>query len=248
MTGRTRGRKLLYLASRSPRRRRLIRSLGRPYRIVSSDYRETGARRGTIALSARPRSKDPFRLRLQGLPPPRSLRSRGVGRFLHSHVVPGSVASIVMRHAAGKARLARLPRRARGLVIGADTVVYRSGRLLGKPRTLSQARRMLRWLSGRPHWVYTGLCVRDIETGRETRGYAKTRVTFRSLDLPAIEALMAAMRPLDKAGAYALQHDGEGRLISRIDGSRSNVIGLPLELLRRRLRRLEGAPRKARRC
>ena len=139
-----------------------------------------------------------------------------------------------MRNAVGKARGARLPRGAEGIVIGADTFLYFQGRIIGKPRNLSDARRMLRALSGRSHWVYTGLCLYHPATGRQRAGYAKTRVTFKPLTEETITRLFRRASPLDKAGAYALQAD-RGDLVARMEGSRTNVIGLPLEFLRREL-------------
>ena len=145
-----------------------------------------------------------------------------------------------MRNARGKAERARLPRqqrgvpRGQGIVIGADTFLYFRGRIIGKPRSMAHAWRMLRELRGRSHWVYTGLCLRDPSTRRVRTSYAKSRVRFKAVDDAAIRALFSRIDPLDKAGAYAVQED-RGVLIARIDGSRTNVIGLPLELLRREL-------------
>jgi septum formation protein len=99
---------------------------------------------------------------------------------------------------------------------------------------MRQAERLLRALSGRSHWVYTGLCVREVQTGRMRTSAARTRVTFKRLTRETIRRLLDRMLPLDKAGGYAIQED-RGELIARIDGSRSNVIGLPLELLRQEL-------------
>ena len=98
------------------------------------------------------------------------------------------------------------------------------------------AYRLLQSLSGKRHWVYTGLCVRDLSTGRSFTSYEKTRVMFKRLTPDAITRLFTRSSPLDKAGGYAIQAD-RGELIARVDGSRSNVIGLPLALLRRELRR-----------
>ena len=143
-----------------------------------------------------------------------------------------------MRNAYGKALNAHVPAGASGIVIGADTFLYFQGRIIGKPRNLAQARRFLRELSGRSHWVYTGLCLRCVPEGPIRRSYAKTKVTFRPLREAFIRAFLSRIHPLDKAGAYAIQRD-RGALIARIDGSLSNVIGLPIELLRRELRRVE---------
>ena len=150
-----------------------------------------------------------------------------------------------MRNATGKAMHARLPSRAHGIVIGADTFLYVRGRVIGKPRSLRQAAAILQALSGSSHWVYTGLCLRAVPAcpGSSNRragawrcrtGYAKTKVTFKRLTPETIARVLAHTPPLDKAGGYAIQRDG-GTLIARIEGSRSNVIGLPLELLRREL-------------
>jgi len=140
-----------------------------------------------------------------------------------------------VRNAVGKAMKARLPRHATGIVIGADTFLYFRGRVLGKPRTIREAERMLQALSGTSHWVYTGVCLRDVATGRMRTSVARTRVTFKRLTRETIRRLLGRMAPLDKAGGYAIQED-RGELIARIDGSRSNVIGLPLEMLRHELR------------
>ena len=146
-------------------------------------------------------------------------------------------AANAMRNAAGKVLKAQLPVGAQGLVIGADTFLYFQRRVIGKPRTMREAHQLLQALSGKSHWVYTGLCVRDIATGRLAVSYESTRVTFKRLTPQAMTRLFARSAPLDKAGGYAIQAD-RGELIARIDGSRSNVIGLPLELLRRELRKM----------
>ena len=138
-----------------------------------------------------------------------------------------------MRNAIGKARRAEVPRgSAKGIVIGADTFLYFRGRVIGKPRTLREAHWLLQSLSGNSHWVYTGICVLDVATGRVRAGYDKTKVTFKPLTQEAVARLLKRMSPLDKAGGYAIQED-RGELIARLEGSRSNVIGLPMELLRR---------------
>ena len=147
------------------------------------------------------------------------------------------------RNAAGKAWLARLPRGAHGVVIGADTFLYFQGRIIGKPRTMAEARRMLQRLSGKRHWVYTGLCLIETTTGRRRVSVEKSQVTFKPLTDEAITRLFSRTSPLDKAGGYAVQHE-RGELIARIAGSRTNVMGLPMERLRTELRILaHPAPR-----
>ena len=131
-----------------------------------------------------------------------------------------------------------MPARADGVVVGADTFLYFNGRVIGKPKTFAHALRMLKELAGKSHWVYTGLCLRDIQSGCLRTGFAKSKVTFRRLSPEAIARYVVRVHALDKAGGYAVQED-RGELIAKIDGSRTNVIGLPIELLRRQLHALE---------
>ncbi len=139
---------------------------------------------------------------------------------------------LVMRHAAGKARKAVLPDAAR-LVLGADTLVYYR-RPFGKPKSWKQAVAMIQALSGTTHTVYTGVTLRDPKRGWSLTRYAKTRVTFKKMKLPEIEHYLRQINPFDKAGAYAIQ--GGPRIVRSYQGSYSNVIGLPRELLRTMLR------------
>jgi septum formation protein len=113
------------------------------------------------------------------------------------------------------------------LVLGADTIVVLDGEILGKPRDLPHAVEMLSRLGGRVHEVLTGVCL--LRGGAHSRCsfVESTRVAFRGLDAATIEAYLADIDPLDKAGAYAAQED-KGRLIERIEGSMENVIGLPV--------------------
>ena len=148
-----------------------------------------------------------------------------------------------MRNAHGKACRAVLPPGAKGIVIGADTFLYFRGRVIGKPKSLIHARRMVAQLAGRSHWVYTGLCLRDIRTGRCRASYTKSRVTFHRVTPAAIARYVARIKPLDKAGGYAVQRSRQD-LIARIDGSVTNVIGLPMELLRRELATLAATARR----
>jgi septum formation protein len=112
------------------------------------------------------------------------------------------------------------------IVIAADTTVEIGGDILGKPRDEADARRMLALLAGAEHNVHTGVSVRA--DGRTRTVVVTTIVEFLDLDDAAIEAYVATGEPFDKAGGYAIQGAG-GALVKRIDGSVSNVIGLPME-------------------
>lgn len=114
-----------------------------------------------------------------------------------------------------------------GIVLGADTVVVLDGKVLGKPKDEADARRMLQSLSGRIHHVLTGVAVATqgyIQSGVDT-----TAVTFRRLFEKDIEEYVQGGEPMDKAGAYAIQGTGQ-RFVTAIEGSFSNVVGLPKKL------------------
>ena len=124
----------------------------------------------------------------------------------------------------------------RAVVLGADTEVVLDGRYLGKPRNAADATRMLRELSGRTHDVVTGLALVDAPSGREETLAVTTRVTMIDAGAEEIAAYVATGEPLDKAGAYAVQGLG-ARLVARVDGCFTNVVGLPVETTRRLLKR-----------
>lgn len=118
-------------------------------------------------------------------------------------------------------------------VIGADTIVYFAGEILGKPHTPENAVRYLSRLQGQTHTVYTGVTV--IANGRADTRHATTDVTFAPMTQREIEWYVGTGDPLDKAGAYGAQGPF-GAFIERIEGTYFNVIGLPLPLLYRMLR------------
>jgi len=114
-------------------------------------------------------------------------------------------------------------------VLGADTVVALDGRIFGKPSSPQQAREFLKTLGGHMHEVITG-CALRMPDGGEELFHEVSRVVFRVLSDEAIERYLATVNVLDKAGGYALQEQGEW-IVERVEGSRTNVIGLPTELL-----------------
>lgn len=120
-------------------------------------------------------------------------------------------------------------------VLGADTVVALDGKVLGKPKDEEDAFRMLSALSGKMHEVCTGVCMRFLkESGEwvELVDSASTKVHFASLTKEEILAYIATGSPMDKAGAYGIQ---DGGLVEKIEGSFSNVVGLPVELCKEML-------------
>ncbi len=125
---------------------------------------------------------------------------------------------------------------AEGLVLGADTVVECDGRLLGKPRDQDEARDFLQQLSGRRHFVVTGLALEEAGDGRTEIGHEVTEVRMRPLTSEEIDAYVRTGEPFDKAGGYAIQ-GAAGPFVEAIKGSFTNVVGLPLGRLRALLRR-----------
>jgi septum formation protein len=118
-----------------------------------------------------------------------------------------------------------IPMHSGTIILGADTVVAAEGRILGKPADAQDARAMLRLLSGKMHEVVTGVCLRSAE--KTVCFHVATAVLFRELSDEEIAAYVATGDPFDKAGAYAIQNGAAG-MVRRIDGSYSNVVGLPL--------------------
>lgn len=135
-------------------------------------------------------------------------------------------AAHVMRLSREKAQA--VAQRANGrFFIGADTVVVREGRIMGKPLDEAQAFEMLAALSGHAHQVITGIAVFDRQTDVCLTGSVCTEVLFKELSEEEIRDYIATGCPMDKAGAYAIQ-GGAVHFIRSINGSYTNVIGLPM--------------------
>jgi len=175
----------LILASASPRRLELLRSVGLEPQVMVPDVQE-------IKSAASPEN-------------------------------------IVVANAITKARYfaGKYPQ---ALIIGADTVVVKDGKVYGKPNDADDAAAMLRSLSGAEHTVYSGLAVVDSATYLEEVGWKSTQVQFRELSEELIDAYIATGEPLDKAGAYGIQGKG-ALLVESIQGDFSTVVGLSLPLL-----------------
>ena len=120
-----------------------------------------------------------------------------------------------------------LSRKVKGrYILAADTMVHVGKHYLGKPKDRDDAVRMIKMLSGRAHYVYTGVCLRRPD-GSELYDASITRVAFITLPDVLIERYVDTGEPMDKAGAYGIQGRG-GLLVSRIQGDYTNVVGLPI--------------------
>jgi nucleoside triphosphate pyrophosphatase len=140
----------------------------------------------------------------------------------------------VQRLSAAKAELVAARAVGPAIVIAADTVVTLEGKILGKPRSSDEARKMLEQLSGRTHSVLTGVTLIRLPDAERRTFVESTLVHFAQLTHDHLVQYLATEEPYDKAGAYAIQGRA-GRYIPRIEGCYFNVVGLPLARLMRSL-------------
>ena len=186
---------MLYLASTSPRRKAILKSLGFSFRTLKPNYKE---------------GKTTNRL---------------------------SPSRTVKKHALSKA-LSMTKKVRNGVIIGADTVVYFRGRIIGKPKNFKEAVKILRTLEGCTHTVHTGVALLEIRRSAVKRKAVfseKTRVRLKEMSSRDIEDYFRKIDPLDKAGAYAIQSK-TASIVREIRGSYSNAVGLPVEKLCVRLK------------
>ncbi len=120
------------------------------------------------------------------------------------------------------------------IIISADTVILHGKHILGKPKDRGDAKKMLLLLSDSVHEVITGVCLVDVPSRKKMLRIDRTRIKMCRITEEEIDAYVSTGEPLDKAGAYAIQGRGE-KFIEKIEGSYSNVVGLPLEVLQEML-------------
>lgn len=181
--------KKLVLASKSPRRRELLKSIGVKFVVDPSDFEEK--------------------------------EEHETPRELALHNAIGKAEEIALRHD-------------NALILGVDTVVTIDEHQIGKPKNAKDAKRILNLLHGRTHEVITAICLIDTETGKRKTGVSKTLVTMDNMEEWEMNEYIASGEGADKAAGYAIQ--GLGALfIKKISGDYFNVVGLPLNLLRRML-------------
>ena len=113
------------------------------------------------------------------------------------------------------------------IIISADTFCVLGKEILGKPKTKENAKIMLQKLSGKTHLVMTGFTIIDTQTGKQVSKSVETKVFVTNIPEKDIDDYVALGEPLDKAGAYAMQHRG-GVFIEKIEGDYFNIVGLPM--------------------
>ena len=187
---------MLYLASRSPRRTRLLREAGIRHRILKIHYKES-------------------------CPP-------GAGP-----------ASVARKNALGKA-LTAFTQIKSGRVLAADTLVYFKKKIIGKPGSKHEAEKTLLSLQGVWHSVYTAVALLDVENARIKKNilfHEITKVRLKAMSLSQIRRYFRRVNPMDKAGAYAIQ-SRSNKIVQEVRGSFSNAVGLPMERLCARMKKL----------
>lgn len=122
------------------------------------------------------------------------------------------------------------------IIIAADTLVYFENSILGKPANYHEAETMIKKLSGREHYVITGLSIIEVETNKKIIDFEKTMIKFRELSKAKIQRYLNTGEYKDKAGGYGIQGQGE-ILVEEINGCYSNVVGLPIPKLDKLLER-----------
>ncbi|HQJ15971.1 MAG TPA: Maf family nucleotide pyrophosphatase [Candidatus Omnitrophota bacterium] len=161
--------------------------------------------------------------------------SSGAAERMHAR--GETFASIVKQNARAKALAAAHKVSAGGIIIAADTIVADGRTIYGKPVNLADAHRMLKKLSGRPQWIYSGVAVYDTASRRMLLSHEKTRIYMDRLTDKEIDAYFSYVSPLDKAGSFDIQGKG-AFFIRRIEGCFYNVVGLPLRTLYRMLQKM----------
>lgn len=121
------------------------------------------------------------------------------------------------------------------LILSADTVVVLDGQILGKPQDRLENEQYLRRLSGQTHGVITAICLLDVDTGHRALGHEISQITFKDLNDCQIMEYADTEEGLDKAGGYGIQ-GAAGAFVRTVDGPYDNVVGLPVELLKKLLR------------
>lgn len=207
----------LYLASASPRRRDLLEQLHIEFEVVSSTYEEHNEQ-----------AMNPYEL----------VEAQALGKALEA-LIPVTTDSETTE--ATDTTDTTTAAESKGyIVIGSDTIVAHKGHVLGKPVDTTEAIQMLKELSGDTHEVVTGvaLCRYDEQHQLVAKEvfHVVTKVVFYPLTDEEIKTYVATGEPLDKVGAYGIQGQG-AYLVERIEGSYTNVVGLPVEVVARYLRK-----------
>lgn len=187
--------KEIILASRSPRRKKLLEQLGFEFQVIPSKFDEDSVF-----------NEDP---------------------------------SVYVQEIA-KGKVQEIAKSVEGnfIIIGSDTTVYFDGKYLNKPQDENEAFEMLSKMSGKEHFVWSGIVLLDTENNRLISEAVSTKVKFREIEVDEIKAYIKSGSPMDKAGSYGIQDDFGSVFVESIEGDFYNVVGLPLEKLYQMFKKL----------
>ena len=155
--------------------------------------------------------------------------SADIEEIVNPHDTPQTTTMKIAFEKASAARDLLINQKEEGLIISADTIVYLE-HVMGKPESYEDAFNTLRYLSGKEHSVYTGICILDIMSNKKVVDYEETAVVFNHLTDDDIRNYLKTKEYEDKAGSYGIQGYGE-LLVKKIDGCYNNVVGLQLNKL-----------------
>ncbi len=191
----------LVLASRSPRRKKLLEGLGFKFRVIPADIDE-----------------DNF---------PENLSPREIAAHIAQQKAKHIAAQLQEEARVNDADTIIND----AIVVSADTIVVLDDEILNKPTDEADAKRILRKLSDNTHTVFTGVTLINTHSKKMLSNVQASEVTFRKLDDREIDYYIASGSPMDKAGAYGIQDDFGALFIRKINGCYYNIVGLPLEML-----------------
>jgi len=183
----------IVLASKSPRRKKLLEQIGLKFAVRESAYEED--------LSAR---SNPYEL----------------------------VKFLAMKKGEDVARHYR-----NAIIIAADTIVVFRNKIIGKPKNLAEAKKMIKEFSGSVHEIVTGFAIIDTKNRKKVKGFSKGKVKFSRLDNEEINRYLARAEVLDKAGAYAIQEEASA-FIREVSGDYHAIVGLPVFRVAQELRKM----------
>ena len=207
------------LASQSPRRYELLQRLGLSFQVITSEVSEEVSTQDPAMLTS-------------------VLANRKAMAVAEGLVCEKG--SLFMREPLVEGDIFRVGPADKAIVIGADTLVVVDGKILGKPKSVVEARKMMHLLAGRSHEVYTGVALLTLQDGHQDRGrtfHEKTVVHVSEMDEIEVEEYITSKEPYDKAGGYGVQGDF-CRYITGVEGDFYNVMGLPLHRLYHELKKL----------
>lgn len=173
-----------YLASKSPRRKKLLKQIGINFKSIFVD--------------------------------------------LHEEILDGEHPIQTVKRLALHKMEAAESKVKNGIILTADTIVVLKKHIIGKPKNKKDAERILKLLSGKTHFVYTGFAIKNLSNKKEIVNYEKTSVKFHELSSQMIKEYIETGSPMDKAGAYGIQDDFGAVFVKKINGCYYNVMGLPL--------------------